>query len=186
MSHFLDRPYAIYGHSVGALIGFEVIRALRVMRAPLPIHLMVGGSPAPHLARTDPLIHPLPDAEFLGEVQRRYGSMPAAALENAELRELVVRPLRGDMRALETYQYLAGRPLECPISAYGGLSDLMVTRYQLDQWRCHTSAAFALEMVPGGHVFVQTAGPVLLESIARKIAGAAERVSPGGYVAARG
>lgn len=184
MSGWLDRPYAVYGHSVGALIGFEVIRALRARRVPLPVHFMVGASPAPHLPRTDPATHALADMEFLGEVQRRYESLPdPVVLEDVELRELVVRPLRADLRALETYKFLPGCPLECPISAYGGHSDRAVSRYQLDQWRVHTSAAFDLEMLPGGHVFLKTAGPVLKESIARKIAGAA--VPPGGYVAGR-
>jgi medium-chain acyl-[acyl-carrier-protein] hydrolase len=183
MCGWLDRPYVVYGHSVGALIGFEVIRALRARQAPLPIRLLVGGSRAPHLPHTDPPMHALSDDEFFREVRRRYEAEPGLIPEDREMRQLIVTPLRGDFRALETYKYVAGLPLDCPISAFGGRSDPMVTRDQLDAWRSHTSTEFDLEMLLGGHIFLQTAREHLMGSISRKIAGAAGRSISGGCVA---
>src|SRR5262245_13516853 len=81
---YLDRPYALFGHSLGALVAFELARALRAAGAPAPRALLVSANPAPQLVHDDPPIHDLPEPLFLEEI-RRYGGMPATVLQSPEL-----------------------------------------------------------------------------------------------------
>jgi medium-chain acyl-[acyl-carrier-protein] hydrolase len=90
-------------------------------------------------------------------------------LENAELMQLLLPSLRADFAVLETYVYTPERPLECPITTFGGLSDHEASRDELEAWRDQTSAAFSLEMFPGDHFFVHSAQPLLLQALSREL-----------------
>jgi medium-chain acyl-[acyl-carrier-protein] hydrolase len=168
-SYWTDRPYGIYGHSVGALMAFEVVRELRTAGAAAPVHFFAGASRAPHLPPPQPLLHALPDHEFLEEVHRRYDSVPRQIFEDTDVRELVLPALRADVTAFETYDYVASSPMNCPVTVFGGAGDSLVRGAALDAWRVHTSAEFELEMMPGGHIFVLTALGRLLASISRRM-----------------
>ncbi|MBP2687190.1 MAG: gramicidin dehydrogenase [Deltaproteobacteria bacterium] len=165
----LDRPYAIFGHSLGALIGFEVARCLRREGAPDPVHLFLSARRAP--PRPDPLpeIHGLPDAEFLEEIQRRWDGIPSAVLREAELLQLLLPALRADVAVLETYTHLQGEPLDCPISVFGGENDRNIGREDLLGWRGHTRGDFRLRLLPGGHFFIRTQQQALLEAMSDDI-----------------
>ncbi len=166
----LDRPYLLYGHSLGSLVAFETARLLRSWGAPLPEYLLVGASRSPQLPRIHPPIdRHLSDEEFFREVHRRYDSVPRQILDDAEIRELVAPGLRADIHAFETYCYRESTPIESPICAFGGTMDPFVSPQALDAWRAHTAGAFTLEMVPGGHLFLQTAQVHMVSSIARLI-----------------
>lgn len=165
---YLDRPFALFGHSMGALVAFELARALRDRHNLLPVHLFVSGHGAPHLREYRTPIHGLPEAEFLAELRRLRGT-PEAVLEHAELRDMIVPILRADFAVCETYLYRWARPLACPISALGGLADDMVNRDHLEAWHAHTSGPFSLHMFPGGHFYLQTSRPLLLQTILRHL-----------------
>ena len=165
-----DLPYAIFGHSMGALVGYEVARRLARDGRP-PALLVVSGHRAPHLAPEGAPSHDLPDEELVREVERLNG-MPREVLEHAELRELFVPILRADFRVCETYTYDAGEPLPCPIVAYGGLDDPEVSREALEAWREQTTARFVARLFPGDHFFVVEHAPLVLRALVRDLAGA--------------
>lgn len=162
----LDRPFAFFGHSMGALIAFELAHHLRKQDQLSPAHLVVSGRRAPHLPNTDPQTHDLPDEEFLEELHRLNGT-PKEALEHPELMELMLPILRADFGLCETYTYEARPLLDCPIAAFGGLQDNDVSREHLEGWRAHTSSSFKMSMLPGDHFYVHTAQSLLLKAVSQ-------------------
>jgi medium-chain acyl-[acyl-carrier-protein] hydrolase len=148
----LTKPYAFFGHSMGALIAFEVTRRLRRQKKSLPVHLFVSGRGGPRERDWDVKFSELPEAELVAELER-YGGAPKEVLENTELIRLMLPTIRADFKLCETYSYVPEDPLDCPISACGGLEDFEVKQERLDTWRDETSAAFKLRMFPGGHFY---------------------------------
>jgi medium-chain acyl-[acyl-carrier-protein] hydrolase len=174
----LDRPFAFFGHSLGALVAFELARYLRQHQGREPFQLFVSGCGGPQArGQAGSFIHTLPAAEFWQEVRRLNGS-PAAVLDNEELTELLLPTLRADFALCETYTYAAGPPLTCPVCALGGLGDDTVDRQDLDAWRELTTGAFRLRMLPGDHFFLQTAQPLLLQGLAQELLGARSPAAP--------
>jgi medium-chain acyl-[acyl-carrier-protein] hydrolase len=161
----LDRPYAIFGHSMGAWIAYELARELRRRYGRQPVHLFVSGRQAPQIAERQHPIHELPDAVFIAEIQRRYEPMPAAIVQDRELMDLLVPILRADLRLIESYTWTDDAPLDCPISAIGGLHDQRVSLDGLAAWRAHTTASFDLARFAGGHFFLHTARDQLLDLV---------------------
>jgi medium-chain acyl-[acyl-carrier-protein] hydrolase len=165
----LDRPFAFFGHSLGAIVAFETARVLRGCSL-APAHLFVSGKIAPQLPDPAPRIHELPDSEFLRELQKLNG-MPQAVLDSKELLEIMLPVVRSDFSLLESYTYEAQAPLGCPITAFGGLQDPRTTEKGLGSWRAETTDSFDLVMLQGDHFFLDTARPVLLQSISRSLLG---------------
>jgi medium-chain acyl-[acyl-carrier-protein] hydrolase len=158
----LDKPFALFGHSMGALIGFELARRLREEAAGQLIHFFAAGRRAPCLPNSDPPKHDLPDAEFLAELHRLKGT-PKPALDNPELMQLMLPVLRADFAACETYTFVRQPPLNCPLTVIGGLQDEDVGRPYLDAWAELTSGPFSLRMLPGDHFFIHTSVQLLLQ-----------------------
>ena len=150
----LDRPFALFGHSNGALIGFELARTLRTRGRPGPVHLFASGRRAPDLPSDQDPILDLPEAEFLAQLQE-LGGLPASLLEHRELLEMIVPTLRADVSIHETYHFAEQAPLACPVTAYGGVADPKVSRAQLEGWARHTAGPFVMRMFPGGHFYLQ-------------------------------
>jgi medium-chain acyl-[acyl-carrier-protein] hydrolase len=167
---YLDRPFALFGHSMGALACFELARLLRRHHGLQPVRLIASGHPAPHVPDREPPIHALPEPEFVAKL-RALGGTPEEVLANAELRALILPILRADFSACETYTYEPEAPLDCPISAYGGLEDREVPSEELSAWRSQTSGLFTSRLFPGNHFFIHSAQPLLLRSIARDLLG---------------
>ncbi|MGO9097878.1 MAG: thioesterase domain-containing protein [Bryobacteraceae bacterium] len=162
----LGGPFAFYGHSLGAVIAFELARQLRRRNLPLPRCLFVSGARAPRF-RLNHLPPPEPsDAELLEEL-RGLGGVPEQALENPEWRSAMLPALRADSALYRSYAYREEPPLECAIRAYGGLEDARITRAHLEAWRRETSGSFAVAMLPGGHFFLHSAQ--FLETLARDL-----------------
>lgn len=149
----LDFPFAFFGHSLGSLISFELTRLLRRQKAPGPMQLFVSGRRAPQVHDPDPPIYQLPDAEFIEELHRFNGT-PKAVLDNPELMEVFLPLLRSDIGLDETYVYDHEAPLDCPISAFGGLEDEEVNREELSEWDVQTRSRFNIQMFPGDHFFL--------------------------------
>ncbi|ASC71013.1 Linear gramicidin dehydrogenase LgrE [Halomicronema hongdechloris C2206] len=164
----LDKPFAFFGHSMGALLSFEVARRLRRLQRQ-PGQLFISGRRAPQWPDPDPPIHALPEAEFIAELRRLNGT-PAAVLENRELMQLLLPTLRADFAVLETYGYEPAPPLNCPIAAFGGLQDPDVTCEMLEAWRQQTCSGFSLQMLPGDHFFLHAAQPMLGQALHRALA----------------
>ncbi|XWK86460.1 MAG: thioesterase II family protein [Phormidium sp.] len=162
----LTKPFAFFGHSLGALVSFELARVLRKEYNRSPLHLFVSGHRAPQIPDRHPPIRALPNSEFL-EVLRRYNGTPEAILENAELMELLLPTLRADFSVVETYSYKPEAPLDCPITVFGGLEDWKANALDLEPWREQTNSAFSLEMFPGDHFFIHSAQTLVLERLSQ-------------------
>ncbi|WP_236792413.1 thioesterase II family protein [Amycolatopsis sp. GM8] len=146
-----DEPYALFGHSGGALLAYEAARVLTARGRPGPVQLFVSGEGAPGWRGDSPaLVHQLPDEDFLAAIRAR-GGLDEDLLGNSELVELVLPVLRADFTWYETYQPTAAPLLSCPITAYGGNADDLVDRTALRQWAEHTSARFETHFVDGDH-----------------------------------
>ncbi len=165
---YLDKPFALFGHSMGAIVSFELARLLRRQYEREPVHLFVSGRRAPQIPPLQPDIHTLSEPAFLDRLRRLYGT-PKAVLENAELMQLLLPTLRADFAVIETYTYAAEPPLNCPITVFGGLQDDEVGLDDLQGWRRHTNASFSLQLLPGDHFFLHSAPELLLQSLARTI-----------------
>lgn len=163
---YLDRPYLLFGHSLGALIAFELARQVQRQSLPLPLHLLVSGRGAPQLPDDDPALHILPEADFITSL-RRYNGTPEAVLANAELMELMLPVLRADFALSETYHYQSGLPLRCPIDAYGGKNDTEVPLSHLQAWSEQTCCAFETQLFTGDHFFCHSQQSALLAAIGR-------------------
>jgi medium-chain acyl-[acyl-carrier-protein] hydrolase len=164
----LDKPFAFFGHSMGALVAFELARELRRRGEPLPLCLYVSGRSAPQLADPDSPKHDLPEEEFLGELRKLNGT-PKEILENAELMRIMSPLLRADFSVCETYRYESEPPLECPIAAFGGLQDFEVGREHVAAWREQTAGTFSLRMLPGDHFYLNSQSALLLQLLAQDL-----------------
>ncbi len=163
----LDRPFAFFGHSMGALVAFELARRLRRDGRPGPRLLFVSGRKAPHL-RTDRSCHAWPEPQFREEL-RRLGGTPREVLEHPEMMRVLVPILRADFAVCETYAHQSDEPLGCPVTAFGGLDDEDARREHLEGWAAHTRAAFRLRMLPGNHFFLHSAETRLLQMVADEL-----------------
>lgn len=166
----LDLPLAFFGHSMGAIISFELARKLREIQNIRPAHLFVSGRRAPQLPIDEPITHNLSEPQLLEEVRRLNGT-PAEVLEHPELMQLMLPLLRADFSVVETYRYHPGALLDCPVTAFGGLQDVEVSRQHLEAWGELTNAAFSLRMLPGDHFFLNTpsAQALLLRAISQQL-----------------
>jgi medium-chain acyl-[acyl-carrier-protein] hydrolase len=165
----LGTPFALFGHSMGAVIGFELARHLRREYGLAPCHLFVSGRRAPHLADPGPPLHRLPAPAFIEGLRQRYNGIPAVILQDEELMRLFLPVLRADVTLLETYQYMDDDLLDCPISAYGGLRDSRAGAEAMEAWQAQTRGAFSLRMFLGGHFFLQTDRELVLQTLNQEL-----------------
>ena len=161
---YLDLPFALFGHSLGSLVCFELSRWLRQHFRLEPTRLFASAFRAPHLPDPDPPIHALPEPAFIDEL-RKFNGTPEEVLQHPELMQLLLPLLRADLTMVETYVYSPDTPLTCPLSVFGGLQDTEVSQEQLRGWRLHTSGPMKLRMIPGNHFFLYRSGPALLRCI---------------------
>jgi len=161
-------PYALFGHSMGALAAFEMSHQLANRGAPAPILLAVSGHGAASLPSTDSPVHAGPDDAFLARL-RELNATPPEVLEMPELLELMMPILRADFCAAETYVPARRPKLDIPIVAYGGLRDRDVARDQLQAWANETTARCTARMFPGDHFFLRTARDSLVRTLARDL-----------------
>ncbi|MET7950184.1 thioesterase domain-containing protein [Micromonospora sp. NPDC005324] len=171
-----DGPYAIYGHSMGGRLGFEVIRELRRSGGPLPLRLYVGGARAPHINAPSVFdgLSQVDDEELLRRL-RVSGGLPGEVLGHPELVELLLPLLRADFERVDGYRYGPEEPLPVPIVAFSGRHDGAVSREQSDAWREHTCAGFTLHELDGGHFFLHDALPGLAAAIRADLRAALDR-----------
>jgi medium-chain acyl-[acyl-carrier-protein] hydrolase len=161
---FFDRPFAFFGHSMGATIGFELARRLRRARASGPARLLISGRQPPQAPYADRATYSLSDAALIDELRQLNGT-PSEVLEHAEMMQLLLPLLRADLELIQTYAYEPEPPLSCPVSAFGGIRDAEADHDVLQQWAEQTTAEFSLEMFPGDHFFLHTCLPQLLQAI---------------------
>jgi surfactin synthase thioesterase subunit len=166
----VEPPYALFGHSLGALVAYEVASALRDRGGPAPQRLLLSASAPPHRRPEGPLLHRLPDAELIAEVQRRYGGLAPELAQHPDLIELMLPACRGDFTMSESYRYTPRAPLSSPITVLGGRADT-VPLNELDEWRRYTTADFGVHTLPGGHFYFRDQVPAMARLIRAALGG---------------
>jgi surfactin synthase thioesterase subunit len=164
-----SRPVALFGHSMGALVGYETAKLLeRAGRA--PVHLFASGRRAPSTARPE-AIHLLDDDGLVAHVQQLDGDTGVAdALADPDVRAMALPALRADYRAVETYPVTSGPPLRCPITVLTGRDDPVVSAAEAAAWDDHTLGGFECLTFPGRHFFVATHRDAILTEIKTRLA----------------
>lgn len=148
-----DLPFVFFGHSFGAHVALAVARVLARAAAPLPRSLVVSSTRAPHVRPVRPPMHALPRRELIEEL-RRYSGTPEAVLQNEELMDLFLPPLRADLEILETYVPDAGEPLSLPVFAFAGSADATTRREDVEAWQAQTRGPFGFRLFEGGHFYL--------------------------------
>lgn len=169
---FLDRPFAIFGHSMGGLLAFEAARRMRRLGLPAPRQLFVSSHRAPHLRDRATQMHLLGPAEFREALRNLHGT-PEEVLSNEELMQIAEPILRADFQLCETYAYTPDAPLDMPISVFGGTDDADVPEEDLRPWEQHTNAGAALQMFPGHHLYLRNCRDALVATINSTLGGVA-------------
>ena len=172
----LDRPFVFFGHSMGAMLAYELTRELRRRNLPLPQQLMVSACRAPHCAPGREAIHHLPKAQFLSALADLKGT-PEAALANPELMDLLEPVLRADFTAAETWHYKPEAQLPISIAAFGGDQDHWVTAAAMAAWRDHTSAGFWHQNFAGDHFYILQQTAALVQQITQLLCIVPRRVA---------
>ncbi|WP_394833373.1 alpha/beta fold hydrolase [Pendulispora rubella] len=154
LAPYSREEFALFGHSFGALVAFELTRELHRCGLRLPRALFVSGRESPSSTNPYPPMGGLEGRAFVDEVVRRYGAIPRAILDEPALLELLIPTLRADLSIIEGYTYRRADPLPVPLCVFGGTEDRAVRRVELEAWRRETRSSFALKMFPGGHFFI--------------------------------
>ncbi|MEV0174183.1 alpha/beta fold hydrolase [Streptomyces sp. NPDC050803] len=145
---------AVFGHSLGALVAYELVRELE-RRGVAPVWLGVSGSPAPQLVAGRRLgRRDLWSRERLVAFLRDLGGTPEEMLAVPDVVDYMVSVLRGDLRVVDTYEHVDGPPLATPISVYSGDADPMAGTAQLAGWRERGRGAVDIRTWPGGHFYL--------------------------------
>lgn len=139
-------PFALFGHSLGALVAFEVARALR----PEPLRLFVSSCPPPPLRGPAQPLHLLDDSGLHAEIERRWGPLPVATRSDKDLLSAALACYRADLQVLETYEHVPGPRLRCPVTAIAGAGEPR-DGAATTGWREHTDGDVTSSERPGGH-----------------------------------
>lgn len=173
IDHRLTRNYALFGHSMGALLAYEVACALREAGEPEPAHLFVSGSRAPHLYG-DRSRHTLDDAD-LRQMVRDLGGLG----ENPDIGNVFLQGhlhvLRADLAVCDTYRWTPRAPLSCSMTAFSGSDDPIAPAYEVEAWRACTTGSLLHRHLEGDHFFLNgPAKPLLLRTVGDELG----RISP--------
>ncbi len=168
--HQFTGRYALFGHSVGALVAFRLASRLRESGAPSPVHLFVSGRAAPHLPDTRPQLRDLPIGELVPHL-RAMGGTPDLFLSDPDLLSVFLPLLRADFTVNETYRHEPGERLAIPVTAFGGDRDPRAAVAEMRAWGELTSGRFEAHTYPGGHFYLDKHVAGMLEVIRRSLVG---------------
>ena len=159
IASYTEQPFSFFGHSMGAVVAFELARELRRRGLPLPRILIASGARAPQFRR-DHVPQPDPtDEELLAQLRGLEGT-PNAILSDPLALRAILPAIRADVRLYRRYVYAEDAPLACPIRACGGMEDAHVTLQHLEAWREQTTADFEVRQFPGGHFYLRNLASV--------------------------
>lgn len=160
----LDLPFVFFGHSLGALVAFEVLRRLEARGQHRAELFFASGGLAPHTCtvRDEPLR--LTSEEILEDL-RRISSAHRALLDDPEVLSLMLPMLQADFEMYANYRYRENAPIHTPIVAIRGAADTYITQDSQLEWERHTAARFAFHTIPGSHLFMLDSPEALLSLV---------------------
>lgn len=170
ISPLLDRPYVLFGHSLGSRIAFELLHQLQLRNQRLPELFMASGSSSPDTARSKASTYQLSDAQFVAELQRMNGT-PTEVLENKELMSILLPLLRADFQLAETYRFTGSVQFPLELHVLGGLDDVDVPLENLPHWGRFFSKKMHVHTFAGGHFFIETHQSEVIALVRRLLKG---------------
>lgn len=166
---FLDKPYAIFGHSFGSIISYEVTKRLQIENRNLPIKLFVSARRAPQIPNRFRQASNLPNQEFIDEMQNMYQAIPEAVLKEKALLKMLLPILKEDIRINETYIGKLDPLLNVPLQVYYGTKDKTVTSDDLQQWKAVTQKDFQIKSFDGGHFYIDKEKGAIISEISQTL-----------------
>ncbi|MFE7559969.1 thioesterase II family protein [Kitasatospora sp. NPDC057500] len=164
---FTDRPLVFFGHSMGAMVAFEVAQRFEQQHGTTPLMFFASGRGAPATARRDAL-HRLPDQAIIDELGLLDGTN-SALLSDPEVLKMVMPAIRADYQAVETYTYRPAPPLRCPVHVVVGDSDPRVSEESAQAWAQHTEGGHRLSVFDGGHFYLKDQQDALVDTIVDRL-----------------
>ena len=152
----LDKPFALFGNSMGALVAFELSRLLRRRGRSLPEHLFLCARPAPDAPAAHEPVHQLPESEFIEKIRAYYGGIPQVILDEPTLLAMTLPTLRADLEVVETYEHRPEAPLDCDFSVFAGTEDRSIQEESLAAWSNHTTGECDVTFLQGNHLILET------------------------------
>lgn len=172
---FTDRPLALFGHSMGATLAFEITQRLE-NRGIMPLALFISGRRAPTLDRPENL-HMLDDQALIEELAKLNGTN-SEILADEEIMRMSLGAIRGDYKAISSYRWQPGPPIRTPLHVHIGDSDEQVSRAEAQEWEHRTTGEFSLTVYAGGHFYLNENASRVLEAISARLT----RTGQDGYV----
>jgi medium-chain acyl-[acyl-carrier-protein] hydrolase len=165
----VERPFAFLGHSMGALVAFELTRRLAETRGPVPQQLFLSGRQAPHRPALNLPVDSMSDAAFLDAVGRRYNALPAELMANPEILSLLLPSLRADFKLMAGHRYRPGAPLGVGLTLINGADDPWVDKDSIEAWQVETQRPIERHWLPGGHFYLPEAVTTVRQVMLRRL-----------------
>ena len=158
---YLDKPFVFFGHSMGALVSFNLAHSLSHANKKMPLQLFISSFKAPHRSSTTDNYHLLSDELLIQKLDLLNGT-PRWLLNDPNAMKLFLPTFRADLKVCETYLFNEKKPLDIPFHVFGGDNDLLVDQKELQFWKQHTKSDFSLQLFSGGHFYLHSKSRVPL------------------------
>lgn len=162
---YTNKPFAFFGHSMGALISYELAILFRKNSNILPSCLFLSARSAPHIKHNQEHIHNLPDDLFVERLHKRYNGIPSVIMSEKDLLNLFLPTLRADIKMVELHEHKEKEALSCPIVAFCGSEDNIATKENVSSWKDYTLSNFDIEIIEGDHFFINTSKSIIINKI---------------------